>query len=106
MLTLYLGANRISSLKATSVPTTPSRIPWDNCTPSLIRFYGEVMLFVEGNGNTYSLFLLTEYRHGYRGHQEQALGLSVEKLQYRGIKYTKFLTSSISVGKKKHCKSK
>lgn len=25
--TLYLGANLISSLKATSVPTTPSRIP-------------------------------------------------------------------------------
>lgn len=32
--------------------------------------------------NTYSLFLLTEHRHGYRGHQEQALGLGVEQLWY------------------------
>lgn len=30
--------------------------------------------------NTYSLFLLAEHRHGHRGHQEQALGLSVEQL--------------------------
>lgn len=30
--------------------------------------------------NTYGLFLLTEHRHGYRGHEEQALGLSVEQL--------------------------
>lgn len=32
--------------------------------------------------NTYSLFLLTEHGHGYRGHQEQALGLSVEQLWF------------------------
>lgn len=35
---------------------------------------------------TYCLFLLTEDRHGYRGHQEQALGLSVKQLWYTFIK--------------------
>lgn len=35
---------------------------------------------------TYCLFLLTEDRHGYRGHQEQALGLSVEQLWCTFIK--------------------
>lgn len=78
---MYLGANLISSLKATSVPTTPSRIPWDNCTPSLTRFKGSNAYGNARMGNTYGLFLLTEHRHGYRCHQEQALGLSVEKLQ-------------------------
>lgn len=59
------------------------------------------MLFVLDTGNTYGFFLLTEHRHGYRGHEEQALRLSVEQLKYRGTKHIFFLARSISFVRKK-----
>lgn len=118
LFTLYLGANLISSLRATSVPTTPNKIPWDNCRKHInnpfikpqaeetdtktwfsiikkshlcaivdtnavsgdISLSAVVLMMIKTN--TYSFFLLAEHRHGYWGHQEQALGLSVEELWY------------------------
>lgn len=47
--------------------------------------------------NTHSLFLLTEHRHGNRGHQEEALGLSVEQLRYTDTQVQNFIRLFFSI---------
>lgn len=41
---------------------------------------GVTLTVMKVDVKTHRLFLFTEHGHGYRGHQEQALGLSVKQL--------------------------